>query len=67
MKIRLHTKAIVNNGELKATIPPEIQDGERDIILIDQDQEDDFESMRQIAKDQGYDSREKIWELIKNN
>ncbi|ELR97283.1 hypothetical protein [Gloeocapsa sp. PCC 73106] len=64
MRIILHTRAIINNGQLKATIPSEIKDGEIDVILISQDEGDDFETMRQMAKDQGYDSREKILELI---
>jgi hypothetical protein len=35
------------------------------LVIVAQNQPDDLEIMRKMAKDQGYDSKEKILELIK--
>lgn len=60
----VQTKGIVKDGELKAIVSPEIGNGEVNIILQIEDEQDDFENMRQMAKDSGYDSQEKIIDLI---
>lgn len=61
----IQTKGIVKNGEVKAKIPLEIQEGEVELVIVAENQPDDLEIMRQMAKDHGYDSKEKILELIK--
>ncbi|WP_017294216.1 hypothetical protein [Geminocystis herdmanii] len=63
MKI-LQTKAKIHKGELKTKTPLNIQDGEVDIVIIAQNDSDEFETMRQQAKDNGYDSHDKIMDLI---
>lgn len=63
MKI-LQTKGEILQGELKTKTPLNINDGEVDIVIITQNEPDEFDIMRQQAKDNGYDSREKIMDLI---
>ena len=61
----IQTKAIVKDGEVKLKVPPEFSDGEVDIVIVAEKEPDEWELMSQIAKKRGYDSREKILELIK--
>jgi len=63
MKI-VQTKGEIQKGELKTKTPLEMNDGEVDIVIIAPDEPDEWETMRQQAKDNGYDSREKIMDLI---
>ena len=61
----IQTKGIVKNGEVKVKVPQEFSDGEVDIVIVAEKEPDEFEIMRQLAKDKGYDSQEKILDLIK--
>ncbi|NER06660.1 MAG: hypothetical protein F6K17_30810 [Okeania sp. SIO3C4] len=61
----IQTTGTVKNGEVKITVPPEFSNGEIDIILVAKNEPDEFEIMREIAKAKGYDSQEKILDLIK--
>ena len=61
----IQTKAIVKDGEVKLKVPPEFSDGEVDVVIVAEKEPDEWELMSQIAKKRGYDSREKILELIK--
>lgn len=63
MKI-LQTKGNIYKGELKTKTPLNICDGEVDIVIIAQNESNEFETMRQQAKDNGYDSNDKIMDLI---
>ncbi|MBL1208717.1 hypothetical protein [Geminocystis sp. GBBB08] len=63
MKI-LQTKGEILQEELKTKTPLNINDGEVDIVISTQNEPDEFDIMRQQAKDNGYDSREKIMDLI---
>ncbi|MEM9541611.1 MAG: hypothetical protein AAGA60_19215 [Cyanobacteria bacterium P01_E01_bin.42] len=60
----IQTKGIVENGRINLTIPQELQDGEVDVIIVAENEPDEFAVMRQIALENGYDSREKILDLI---
>jgi hypothetical protein len=61
----LQVKGEIKQGKLKVKTPLEISDGEVDLIILKQNQEaDEFEIMRQLGKENGYDSKEKIMELI---
>lgn len=60
----IQTKGIVENGQINLTIPPELKDGEVDIIIVAEHEPDEFEVLRQIALTNGYNSKEKIMELI---
>ncbi len=63
MKI-VQTTGIVKNGEIKVKLPQELSDGEVDVIVVAKNEPDEFEELRQTAKTKGYDSKEKILELI---
>jgi lipopolysaccharide export system protein LptA len=63
MKI-VQTTGIVKNGEIKVKLPQELNDGEVDVIVVAQNEPDEFEELRASAKTKGYDSKEKILELI---
>lgn len=63
MKI-IQTKGEIIEGELRAKVSPELNDGQVDIVVIAKNEPDEFEEMRQLAKKNGYDSREKKLELI---
>ena len=63
MKI-VQTTGIVKNGEIKVKLPQELNDGEVDVIVVAQNELDEFEELRSSAKTKGYDSKEKILELI---
>ena len=61
----IQTKGIVTNGEVNIKVNQEFSNGEIDVILVAKDEPDEFEIMRLMAKSKGYDSQEKIMELIK--
>ncbi|MBD2396016.1 hypothetical protein H6G11_17365 [Cyanobacterium aponinum FACHB-4101] len=63
MKI-VQTIGEIQKGELKTNTPLEMNDGEVDIVIIAPNEPDEWETMRQQAKDNSYDSREKIMDLI---
>lgn len=60
----IQTTGIVKNGEIKVKVPQELSNGEVDVIVIANNEPDEFENMRQLAQAKGYDSKEKILELI---
>jgi hypothetical protein len=60
----IQTTGIVKNGEIKVKVPQELSNGEVDVIVIANNEPDEFEDMRQLAQAKGYDSKEKILELI---
>ena len=55
----------IKNGEIKVKVPQDLSDGEVDVIVVAKNELDEFEAMRKIARDKGYDSKEKILEVIK--
>lgn len=63
MKI-VQTTGIVRNGEIKVKLPQELSDGEVDVIVVAQNEPDEFEELRASANTKGYDSKEKILERI---
>lgn len=62
MKI-IQTKGKIEKGELRATAPEDLSDGEVDIVIFSKN-DDQVESARKLAEEKGYDSREKILDLI---
>lgn len=60
----IQTKGIVNNGIVTATIPTDFSNGEVDLVIVAENEPDELELMRQIAREKGYDSKEKILDLI---
>ncbi|MEM8779103.1 MAG: hypothetical protein AAGF26_09570 [Cyanobacteria bacterium P01_G01_bin.49] len=63
MKI-IQTKGEISQGQLRAKVPPELSDGEVELVIIAKNELDEFEEMRELAKSKGYDTREKKLELI---
>ncbi|HEY9703213.1 MAG TPA: hypothetical protein V6C58_12240 [Allocoleopsis sp.] len=63
MKI-IQSKGIVKDGEVKARVPFDLSEGEVDLIIVAKNEPDEFEVMIQQAKMNGYDSKEKILDLI---
>ena len=63
MKI-IQTSGIVKDGELKVTLPEACSNGEVDIIIIAKNQLDEFEQRHEIMGEKGYDTPEKVMELI---
>lgn len=64
MKI-LQTKGIIAQGQISLKNPVEIADGEVEIIIMAPNQPDEFADLRERARANGYDTQEKILELIK--
>ena len=63
MKI-IHTIGKIEEGKLSAIAPEDLSDGEVDIVIVAKNKPDQLEEMREIANQKGYDSREKIMDLI---
>lgn len=61
----IQTKGIVKDGEVKVKVPQEFRDGEVDIVIVAEKEPDEFEQRRQIMIEKGYDTPEKIMELIR--
>ena len=63
MKI-IQTKGIVKDGEVKVTLTEDCSNGEVDIIIIAKNELDEFEQRHQLMREKGYDTPEKVMELI---
>ena len=63
MKI-IQTKGIVKDGEVKFTLTEDCSDGEVDVIIIAKNELDEFEQRHQLMREKGYDTSEKVMELI---
>ncbi|ACK70873.1 conserved hypothetical protein [Gloeothece citriformis PCC 7424] len=64
MKI-IQTKGIIKNKELKVIVPQEVSNGEVDVIIVAKDEPDEFERRHQLMIEKGYDTPEKVVELIR--
>jgi hypothetical protein len=60
----IQTRGIIKDGEVKAKVPQEICDGAVNVIIVTENEPDEIEIMRQIAKDKGYNSKDEILKLI---
>ena len=63
MKI-IQTKGTITEGILHVTLPQEINSGEVDVIVVSKESPDEFENRHKIMLQKGYDSPEKILDLI---
>ena len=63
MKI-IQTKGIVKDRDLKVTLPEDCSNGEVDVLIIAQNELDEFEQRHQLMQEKGYDTPEKVRELI---
>ena len=63
MKI-IQTVGTVQNNEIKVTLQAPLNDGEVDVIIIAKNELDEFEQRHQVMIEQGYDTPEKVMELI---
>jgi hypothetical protein len=59
----IQTKAMVKDGEVKVKVPPEFSNNEVEVVIIAQNEPDEFELRRELAKANGYDSKEKIMKI----
>lgn len=60
----IQATGIIKNGKIKVKVPQDLSDGEVDVIIVAKNEPEEFEAMRKIAQDKGYDSKEKILEVI---
>ncbi len=63
MKI-IQTKGIIKDREVKVTLTEDCSNGEVDVIIIAKNELDEFEQRHQLMKEKGYDTPEKVMELI---
>lgn len=63
MKI-VKIRGTIENGAMAIKVPQNLSDGEVDVIIVAKNEPDEFEELRQIAREKGYNSKEKILELI---
>lgn len=63
--IIIQSKGIVKDGEVKAKVPPNFSQGEVDVIIVAKNEPDEFEKRYQIMVEKGYDTPEKVIQLIK--
>ena len=63
MKI-IQTKGIVKDRDLTVTLPEDCSNGEVDVLIIAQNELDEFEQRHQLMQEKGYDTPEKVRELI---
>jgi hypothetical protein len=64
MKI-IQAKGIVKDGEVKVTLNEEFSNGEVDVIIVAKNDLDEFEERHQLMIEKGYDTPEKVLELIR--
>lgn len=60
----IQTTGIIKDGELIVKVPAELSNAEVDIIVVAKDEPDQFERRYQIMLEKGYDTPEKVQELI---
>ncbi len=63
MKI-IQTKGIIKDREVKVTLTEDCSNGEVDVIIIAKNELDEFEQRHQLMREKGYDTPEKVMELI---
>ncbi|AFZ51185.1 hypothetical protein [Dactylococcopsis salina] len=63
MKI-IQTTGKIEKGKLSAVVPKNLSDGEVDLVIVAKNEPDQFNEMRKLAEEKGYNSREKIMDLI---
>ena len=64
MKI-IQAKGIVKDGEVKVKLNEEFSNGEVDVIIVAKNDLDEFEERHQLMIGKGYDTPEKVLELIR--
>ena len=60
----IQTKGRVTDGALSVSLPDDFRNGEVDVIVVSPDQPDEFEQRHQMMIEKGYDTPEKVIELI---
>jgi hypothetical protein len=60
----LQTKGMIKSGVLDITLPKDFGNGEVDIIVVSKEAPDEFENRHQAMIQKGYDTPDKILELI---
>ncbi len=60
----IQTKGIIKNGDLFASLPEKMKNGEVDVVVVSSDEPDEFDCRYQMMQEKGYDTPEKVRELI---
>jgi len=60
----IQTKGIIKNGDLSVSLAEEMKNGEVDVIVVSSDEPDEFDRRHQMMEEKGYDTPEKVRELI---
>ena len=60
----IQTTGTINAGVLNAILPKEISNGEVNVIIVSKETPDEFEERHQIMIQKGYDTPDKILDLI---
>ncbi|MEI6430298.1 MAG: hypothetical protein WCO45_18235 [Pseudanabaena sp. ELA607] len=60
----IQTKGILNAGVLDITLPSDLGNGEVDVIVVSKNAPDEFDSRHHEMIEQGYDTPEKVIDLI---
>lgn len=63
MKI-IQTTGIIKDSEIEVTLPEPLDNGEVDVIIIAKNELDEFDERHRLMQDKGYDTPEKVMELI---
>ncbi len=64
MKI-IQAKGIVKDGEVKVKLNEEFSNGEVDVIIVAKNDLDEFEERHQLMIEKGYETPDKVLELIR--
>ncbi|MEC4989042.1 MAG: hypothetical protein SAJ37_09865 [Oscillatoria sp. PMC 1068.18] len=60
----IQTKGTVKDGGLSVSLPENCSNGEVEVIIVSPDEPDEFDSRHQMMLSLGYDTPEKVRELI---
>jgi len=60
----IQTKGIIKAGKLDIVLPNDIDNGEVDVIVLSKEAPDEFENRHHAMLQQGYDTPEKVLDLI---
>ncbi len=60
----IQTKGIINSGVLDIVLPQGIGNGEVDVIFVSKEAPDEFENRHHAMIQKGYDTPEKVLDLI---
>jgi len=60
----IQTKGIIKSGILDIVLPQDISNGEVDVIVVSKEAPDEFKNRHHAMIEKGYDTSEKVLDLI---